>query len=572
MSFLFHNRGAGMLVMLMTALCTSAQMQQPAAEAIKTGSISGRVVNVSGQPLPNAAVHVQAVDATRMSEPVTTDREGTFRVTGLKPVLYRVSVYMPAFISVSPDPESAQEKRYKVGDSPTFVLTKGGVITGTVTTAAGNPVAGIRVRARMMRNDKGQRMISSAMYRENATDDRGIYRNFGLPTGTYIVVAGGSDNSAYSEATAFDTYLPTYAPSSTRDTAEEISVRAGEETANIDIRYRAESGRTISGVARTSSGGENLTVNLTSITASGSQSNAPYFQQSGNAGFVFFAVADGDYVLTAETYRQGGEREISESKPINVRGADIEGIELTTRPMGLITGRVVLEESKATECDDKDRPVFKELFVSAWHRQTEAARSLPQYIWNFGQPVSPDPQGSFTVRNLATGQYYFAARFSAKSWYLQSISFASGAKAQPADATRVWTNVKTGDRLSGLTVTLAQGGATLNGQIASREDEMLPEKLFVYLVPAEKEKADDVLRFYGAAVSADRKIAFNSIAPGHYWILAQPAIDEATSPMRKLRWPDETEMRAKLRRDAEAARAAIELKPCQNVVDFRFVP
>lgn len=156
-----------------------------------------------------------------------------------------------------------------------------------------------------------------------------------------------------------------------------------------------------------------------------------------------------------------------------------------------------------------------------------------------------------------------------KSWYVQSITFAAPGKSKPVDATRVWTNVNQSEKLSGLTVTLAQGAGTLNGLIALREGETLPEKTVVYLVPAEKERADDILRFYGAAVSGDRKITINSIAPGRYWVLAQPVIDEAESPARKLRWPDETETRAKLRRDAEAAKTEVELKPCQNVVDFK---
>jgi len=36
-----------------------------------------------------------------------------------------------------------------------------------------------------------------------------------------------------------------------------------------------------------------------------------------------------------------------------------------------------------------------------------------------------------------------------------------------------------------------------------------------------------------------------------------------------LRLPDETETRAKLRRDAEDAKNAIEFKPCQNVTDYQ---
>jgi hypothetical protein len=36
-----------------------------------------------------------------------------------------------------------------------------------------------------------------------------------------------------------------------------------------------------------------------------------------------------------------------------------------------------------------------------------------------------------------------------------------------------------------------------------------------------------------------------------------------------MRVPDETETRARLRRDAEAAKMEIEFKPCQSVTDFK---
>jgi len=38
--------------------------------------------------------------------------------------------------------------------------------------------------------------------------------------------------------------------------------------------------------------------------------------------------------------------------------------------------------------------------------------------------------------------------------------------------------------------------------------------------------------------------------------------------MSKLRLPDETELRTKLRRDGEAAKLQIEFKPCQNVTEY----
>jgi hypothetical protein len=37
----------------------------------------------------------------------------------------------------------------------------------------------------------------------------------------------------------------------------------------------------------------------------------------------------------------------------------------------------------------------------------------------------------------------------------------------------------------------------------------------------------------------------------------------------KLRLPDETELRARLRREGEASKLQIELKPCQNISDYQ---
>ena len=65
-----------------------------------------------------------------------------------------------------------------------------------------------------------------ATLQERTTDDRGIYRFYGLPTGL-LMLAGVSRNGNFSSAYRND--APTYSPS-TRDTAAEIAVQAGEET------------------------------------------------------------------------------------------------------------------------------------------------------------------------------------------------------------------------------------------------------------------------------------------------------------------------------------------------------
>src|SRR5204863_2393266 len=116
------------------------------------------------------------------------------------------------------------------------MMTKGGVITGKVLAAEGQPIAAARVRAVLIRDVNGNRPQFTTSPLDRLTDDRGIYRLFGLSPGTYVVFAGGRGSSGYG-INGYEKDAPTYAPSSTRDTAAEISLGSGEEK-NVDIRYR----------------------------------------------------------------------------------------------------------------------------------------------------------------------------------------------------------------------------------------------------------------------------------------------------------------------------------------------
>ena len=576
-------RLVGMIVaVLLSSAYTVGQSQRSSsadepAEA-STGAITGRVINENGQPLPDAIVSIRAYGIAGPNQTITTSRNGTFEASGLDRLVYQVSASAPAYTTLPRDPDSAQAAYYRVGDSLTLVLLKGGVITGRVTTSGDEPVVGVRVRAQMIRDGNGQPARYGGTVRENATDDRGLYRIYGLPTGTYLVMTSGNSFTSFM-VNAYDADAPTYSPSSTRDTAAEINVRAGEETASVDIRYRGESGHIVSGIANGPQPAEpvGFNITLTSTREPGSQWTSASYQYPGARGFSFSGVADGDYDITARSLFPNGEWTLSEPKRIKVRGADITGLEVTTRPLAGISGRVVLEDSKVPECNGKRRPLFTETLVSAWHNEKDKAKDQPQFIWSLGTPSSPDKQGNISLRNLAPGQYHLITRFSAKYWYLHSISLqasiAPGSKStqtnREVDAARNWTTLKPGDRLSGLVIKLSEGAASLQGKVTVSEGEQPPGRLYAYLVPAERERADDVLRFYAAPVDSDGKIMLNNLAPGRYLILAQPVLDSASSPLTKLRLPDETETRAKLRRDAEVSRTEIEFKPCQNVTDYQ---
>jgi hypothetical protein len=571
-----HNFLAVLVLLITTAGAVAAQ-SQPDESTTSTGEISGQVVNDSGQPMPNAVVAVRAFGAGGPGRTTTTDSEGSFQMKGLEPVAYVITVVLAGYVMTPRDPDRNPAAYYHLGDVARIEMSKGGVITGTVTRSAGEPVVVVPVRAYMIRDGNGRPSRYGSPFREVTTDDRGIYRVYGLPSGTYVVSAGGGRPSPY-EVSAFGSDVPTYAPSSPRDAAAEVSVRAGEESANVDIRYRGEPGHVVSGMANTPVASDQppgFSITLMATFNGIAQPSYSSFQNPGGRGFAISGVADGDYDAIAQSYFPGaGEWLISDARRIKVRGADINGIELTAKPLGAITGRVVLEESKVPECKDKRRLLLRETVLSSWHNE-KIPTDQPPFVWGLGAPVLPDPQGEFHLHSLAPGQYRFNVPPTAKYWYLKSISWPSvaGAKAAPAnrpvDAARNWTTLKPGDRLSGLIITMALGAASLRGQIEIAAGQKLPPRLFVYLVPAEPEKADDVLRFFTAPVEADGSFALNHLAPGRYWPLAQTANESDVSVLSKLRLPDEAEARAKVRHDAESTKIETALQPCQNLTGYR---
>lgn len=551
---------------VMTMMCVAAQVPAPKTpEQPVVGTIEGKVVTDNGQPLAGASVFVRVASSIGNARSTTTDLEGNFRVSGLESALYLISANAPAYTSVPSEPGNPHY--YRIGDNARVELIRGGAITGTVTNAAGEPVIAVRVRAVMVRDGNGQVPKASFSFLEQPTDDRGIYRIYGLAPGTYIVSAGGA---SFSPAFyPYDSDVPTFFPSATRDNAGEVLVRSGEDT-TADIRYRGEAGYSISGTTRTTNpNGASITLTVTGI----SSPVATTFQIAGSRGFAFHGLAEGDYELVAQenTVAAGTTMPlllISETKRISVKGANVTGIELVPRALSNVSGRIVLEPSKFPECEGKRPPLLTETLVKIERPEKEIGNDS-LILRMLGTSAAPEANGAFTLRNLMPGRYRFDPRFYARYWYLQSITTnGAGPKPQKIDAAANWTAVKSGDQLSNLTITLAEGAASVRGRVAVAEGSPLPSGIGAYLIPNDLEKTDDVLRFFLTEIAADGTFAFNNVPPGQYLALAQN-IDPQTDRQTKLRLPEAATARTELRRIAKINKAEILLKPCQNLVDYQ---
>ena len=230
-------------------------------------------------------------------------------------------------------------------------------------------------------------------------------------------------------------------------------------------------------------------------------------------------------------------------------------------PRAAIEGKVVLD-SLPQRCDEKRQLATEEIILQARRDETVKA-PLPAHL-SFPRDTTANEKGEFLLKSLDPARYRLQVSLPGESWYLKSIT----APASGAGIERSGILLKPGERVSGVTVTIAEGAARLRGRVSQeKEGARLPTKIIVHLVPAETASADDVLRYGETVAERDGAFEFNNIAPGIYRLLARAAPDDEPSDRLPAPAAWNANERAKLRREAETLKIEVELKPCQSVAD-----
>ncbi|MFL6333480.1 MAG: carboxypeptidase regulatory-like domain-containing protein [Pyrinomonadaceae bacterium] len=590
------------------AAATPTPQTQPTPRPAST-VLAGRVLGETGEPVPDATVSLSprtpGMRPRGASYTLGVDEGGNFRFEGLDPGLYDVYGSLPGFVSETDSLSGRSLGPYRPGDNVTVRLVKGGVVTGTVTDSQGQPLATIGVRAMRVRDLDGAQTVLANYRLEGHTDDRGVYRLYGLRPGLYVVYAGGHISYPFPFFAGYGEVASFY-PSGSRDTAAEITVRSGQEVGGIDIRLRDDPARRVTGTVELSPGAlveNSVTINL-AYASTGMIAGTAFDNPNSTSGrsFFFDGVADGEYDLQALVNNRDGVTFASAPQRVSVRGADVTGLRLTVVPLASASGTLRFEPSA-----EAGRPApesCKGVRASQLPQETlitAAAASGPRptagrVFSRLAVPRSapPDSTGAFTVRGLEAGRYRLSARLFDEALYVRAVQTPAPAPAttpqrgaQRAQATtatngsRDLFDLKAGQQLSGLTVRVAEGAASFAGSLTAAEPSAgetpaAPppfSQLRVHLVPQERERAEDTLRYYEAPVSGDGTFAFKNLAPGRYLVVTRPFFAEAGE-----RDPSPAALdagtRAALRREAESANTTVELQPCQRKTDFvlRFPP
>jgi hypothetical protein len=564
----------------------------PLTTEAQTGVITGRVVTEDGGGLPGVTVSLMPVAADRRTissgpqNRTLTDGDGNFKFTGLAPRVYSVGVssakgYVPKPVPVS---EMRDSGYHRIGSNVTITMIKGGAITGRVTNALGEPLISVNVNAAMAPGAEGNTDRGGSV-RSGFTDDRGIYRIYGLSPGSYVVFTSNRFEQ-FPVLTPYDRDAPTYYPSSTRETATEVMVASGGEASGIDIRYRGDRGHAVSGSISYS--GEPASpyirtiVALTNTVTGVVRSDTNFFPRAdGGTGFAIYGVTDGEYEITFR-WRLSSDEEVLASSPrrVIVKGADVGGIELKTLPLGSITGKFALEATPGV-CESKRKWSLEEalLAIRPGPKPEGATPARSQTVIN-----GLTEKGEFTVYDLQADRYFLEPRLPNENWYVKAITVhaspstsantkgAAASGSLSADISRNGITLKAGEKITGVVATIADGAAGFSGRVIPAsgrgEGSRLPARLRIHLLPAEARAADEALRYAEAYAREDGSFLLSNLAPGKYWLIARAAPDEEMSdrPVTSIAW-DASE-RAKLRREAMAAKNEIELQPCGRVKDY----
>jgi hypothetical protein len=545
----------------------------------RDGTITGRIVSVDGQPVTEAVITAVAVGELEDTPPsVGCDNDGNFILSGLKRRTYRVSAVLPGYLSQDNSPQGTL---HRPGDNVSLTMVKGGVITGRVTDENGKPMEGVRVNLEMIRGLEGQPLPAELFPGDDdddlrMTDDRGVYRIYGLPPGVYIAsVIDTLPNSYISSRFRHD--IPVYYPSVKRVSAVEILVRGGEEASGIDIAYHAEQGLTvggeITGEVDLEAGSFYADVFLINpargeIEASGAA--------IGTRRYYIHGIIDGDYQIIAQQIRESGEMYISAQRSISVKGSDLSAIDLKLVRTGVVKGRVVVEPSKAgARCGRPEKILFEEVAFEIKNSESEQEQQkYPQFLHDLIEDdllLTPNSRGEFTQNNLVGGVYRLVPFLPGSRWYVRAIQNASKGARRSLDIGRNGFLISRGERMTDIEVVIAEGAAEVEGWIApAKEPETRAETpdwshWKLHLIPAEAAAADDILRYAETRLRKDGSFALRHLPPGKYYLFLRRLTDwERSGPRdRPLAWGKPE--RAALRREAIEKNHSIDLQPCQKL-------
>lgn len=470
------------LILAGVIACGTATAQERGAQtAVGSASIAGRVL-VEGparQPARQLRVTLTNVAHTSSDQVTTTDNNGAFTFSNIPEGRFELRAYKAGYLvssygAIKPERPGNPivVKNGAAIANLTMFIARGGVITGVVRDVRGHPAPGVSVRVLRFgyATLNGERSLSAPTGSNPVTsDDRGQYRIYGLPPGSYLVLANATSASGRSRGSGVEAirpltsaevaralqaarsggasgsvvpsvppplavpvnYVPTFYPGVTDvGAASTVVLGLSEERGGADITVQLVPASTVSGVVKPPPGDIKPTaLRVTLVPAafptellSGAGLRAASAQPGPDGAFAFAGLAPGRYTVKAST-NQGGRGSTTPSGPalwaateVVVTGSDVN-VTLTLQRGVDITGRAVFEGAQ---------PTADELQALALRLVPVGSGGAALTI-DYGGRV--DATGRFEFTGITPDLYQFASQWSnptASSRWILKASVANG--------------------------------------------------------------------------------------------------------------------------------------------------